>query len=80
MMRRPDDLVKVAAGSLIEIQSWCDVLRAAGIECRVVGDLATGPGTTRPDPVELWVHRADAEAAEAEMADRFHNSLDDARP
>jgi hypothetical protein len=48
---------------------------------RVVGDdLTAGLGTALPDSVELWVFRADAEAAEAEMAARFHNALDDTRP
>ena len=78
MTRHTDDLVKVAAGALIEVRAWADVLQGAGILYRVVGDdLTAGLGTALPESVELWVFRADAEAAEAEMATRFHNSLDD---
>jgi hypothetical protein len=44
----------------------------------VVGDDPTaGLATALPNSVELWVRRADAEAAEADMVDRFHNCLDD---
>ena len=81
MTQHSDDLVRVAAGALIEVRSWAEVLQGAGILYRVVGDDPTAvPGTAPPDSVELWVHSADADAAEAEMAARFHNSLDDARP
>jgi hypothetical protein len=79
MTQHSDDLVMVAAGGLIEVRAWADVLQGAGIMYRVVGDdLTAGLGTALPDSVELWVFRTDAEAAEAEMAARFHNSLDDA--
>jgi hypothetical protein len=45
MAADPNDLVRVAAGSSTEVQLWHDVLRAAGIESRVVGDdLAAGLG------------------------------------
>ena len=81
MTQHSDDLVMVAAGALIEVRAWADMLQGAGIMYRVVGDDPTVVlGTTLPDSVELWVHSADAEAAEAEMAARFHNSLDDTRP
>ncbi|WP_088256656.1 DUF2007 domain-containing protein [Fimbriiglobus ruber] len=61
-----NDIVDVASGSLIQVQSWHDLLRAAGIESRVVGDnLTAGLGTALPGSVELWVHRADATAAGA---------------
>jgi putative signal transducing protein len=81
MTQHSEDLVLVAAGSLVEIQAWGDVLLAEGILYRLVGDnLVAGLGTALPNSVELWVHRADAEAAETAMADRFHNSLDDTLP
>ena len=81
MTQHSDDLVMVAAGALIEVRVWADVLQGAGIMYRVVGDdLTTGLGTALPDSVELWVFRADAGAAEAELAARFHYSLDDNPP
>ena len=81
MTQHSDDLVRVAAGALLEVRGWAEVLQGAGIMYRLVGDDPTAlPGAAPPDSVELWVHSADADAAEAEMAARFHNSLDDARP
>jgi hypothetical protein len=69
MTHHSDDLVTVAAGALAQVQAWSDVLRAAGIESRVVGDnLTAGLGTAIPGSVELWVRRADAEASEAAIA------------
>jgi hypothetical protein len=66
MTADPNDLVRVTAGSLTQVQTWHDVLRAAEIESRVVGDnLTAGLGTALPGSVELWAHRADAEAAGA---------------
>lgn len=64
-----DDLVRVRAGSLTQIEYWHELLEAAGVESRVVGDaLLGGLGTAVPNSVELWIHRADAAAAEAAMA------------
>lgn len=63
------DPIRVKSGSLIQVQHWHDLLRAAGIESRVVGDnLTAGLGGAFPDSVELWVQRADARAAEAVLA------------
>ena len=63
------DPIRVKSGSLTQVRRWHDLLRAAGIESRVVGDnLAAGLGTALPDSVELWVQRADAGAAEAVIA------------
>lgn len=79
MTTHSGDLVKVAAGALIEVRAWAEVLQAAGIQYRLVGDNPTaGLGAALPESVELWVRRADAQAAATEMAARFHNSLDDA--
>jgi hypothetical protein len=81
MTRESGDLVMVAAGGLIEVRGWADVLQSAGILYRlVVADQPAVPGTAPPDSVMLWVQSADAEAAEVEIAARFHNSLDDTRP
>lgn len=64
MAADPNDLVRVTAGSLTQVQHWHDLLRTAGIESRVVGDnLTAGLGTALPGSVELWVHRADVGAA-----------------
>lgn len=65
MTQRSDDLVKVGAGELIQVQAWGDLLQTVGIGFRVVGDnLTAGLGSALPASIELWVHRADAAAAE----------------
>jgi hypothetical protein len=68
MARQSDNLVKVADGPGIEMWAWGVVLQTAGIRYRVVGDATTQLEADLPDPVELWVRRADAGPAEAEMA------------
>lgn len=81
MTQHSDELVMVAAGALLEVRVWAEVLQGAGIVYRVVGDDATPvPGTAPLDSVEIWVRSADADAAEAEIAARFHNSLNDIPP
>ena len=61
-----NDIVCVARGSLSQVQTGHDLLRAAGIESRVVGDnLTAGLGTALPGSIELWIHSADAKAAQA---------------
>ena len=61
----PDqDIVRVAAGTLVEMQALHDALEEAGVTGRVVGDeLSAGLGTTLPGSVELWVTGAEAERA-----------------
>ena len=79
----PNDLVCVRAGLLSQVQLWHDLLRAEGIECRVVGDnLTAGLGTALPGSVELWVHRADADAADAAIAGagRHHQREPESHP
>ena len=69
MTAEANDIVRVASGSLSEVETWHELLEAAGIESRVVGDnLAGGLGTALPGSVELWVRRTDAEAAQAALA------------
>jgi hypothetical protein len=64
MTTLPDDIVKVADGSLAEVEAWGVALRAAGIECRVVGDhLTAGFGSAIPGSAELWVHHLHAAIA-----------------
>ena len=66
MVAYANDIVCVARGSWSQVEFWHELLEAAGIESRVVGDnLTAGLGTALPGSVELWVHSADAEAAEA---------------
>ena len=64
-----NDLVLVRAGSSTQIQLCHARLQSVGIYSRVVGDNRTaGPGAAGPGSVELWVHRADAAAAEVAIA------------
>jgi hypothetical protein len=64
----PNDLVRVYTGSLTQVEYKHELLEAAGIDSRVVGDnLAAGLGTALLDSIELWVHSADAASAEAAM-------------
>lgn len=70
MTQHSDDLVKIATGQLVQVQAWGDVLQAARIVFRVVGDnLAAGLGTALPGSVELWVRRTDVAAAEAAITE-----------
>ncbi|HEV3439991.1 MAG TPA: hypothetical protein VG122_21670 [Gemmata sp.] len=63
-----NDIVCVASGSLIHVETWHELLATAGIESRVVGDnLAGGRGTALPNSVELCVHRVDAKVAQARI-------------
>ncbi|OWK47113.1 DUF2007 domain-containing protein [Fimbriiglobus ruber] len=69
MTHNPDDVVMVAAGTLIQVQLWQQALKEAGIDSRVVGgELTGGIGTAFPDSVELWAHRSDAEKATAAVS------------
>ncbi len=66
MTAEANDIVCVASGSLIQVEACHQLLQAAGIESRIVGDnLTAGLGTALPGSIELWVHRADERAAEA---------------
>lgn len=66
MSHDPADVVRVAAGPLVQVEIWQGLLREAGVVSQVVGaDLTAGLGTAIPGSVELWVHRSDATRAEA---------------
>jgi hypothetical protein len=86
MTAKPDDVVKIASGSLAEVESWGVTLRSAGIECRVVGEhLTAGYGSVLPGSVELWVHRGDADRAAdiltgSEPAPRHEHPASDPKP
>jgi hypothetical protein len=65
-MTDPNDVVRVAAGDMVVIELYKQGLAEAGIEGRVLGEaLDASFGTAIPQSVELWVHRSDAERAEA---------------
>ena len=75
MDHNTDDIVKVASGSLIEINELTEVLHEAGIVARVVGDdLTGGLGTLIPGSVELWVLATDAQRAEQIVAAERENA------
>ncbi|MBA4064139.1 MAG: hypothetical protein C0501_10585 [Isosphaera sp.] len=66
MTRDPDDVVRVYAGPLVEVEAYQQVLTEAGIESKVVGtDLGASFGSAIPDSIELWVHQGDLEKAVA---------------
>ena len=66
MIDDADEVVRVAAGPLVQVEMWQKVLKDAGIPSKVVGtDLSAGFGTALPDPIELWVRAADYDRAEA---------------
>ena len=68
MSSHADDVVKLASGTLVEVELWQVTLRDAGIECRVVGtELSAGLGSVLPASTELWVHRGDVEKATAAL-------------
>jgi hypothetical protein len=65
-MTDPNDVVRVAAGEMVVVELYKQALADAGIEGRVLGEaLMANFGTAIPRSVELWVHRSDAEKAEA---------------
>lgn len=73
MTPSPDDVVKVADGSLVQVELWKQTLTDAGIDAKVVGEqLSAGLGSALPDSVQLWVHRNDLSRAEAAI--RFAES------
>ncbi len=61
----PDEVVRlITASNYVQAHVWEQALRAAGIECRVVGDYLTASvGGVPGVPAEIWVHRNDLERA-----------------
>lgn len=60
------DVVRVASGSLVEVELWQGALTEAGVTSRVVGtELSAGFGSALPGSIELWVSREDLDKAEA---------------
>jgi hypothetical protein len=75
MRRDPDDrgpvgLVRVAMGSLAQVEGWQDAVGDAGIDSWVVTDHPVSKrGTARRGSAELWVRRAGVGAAAAAIRD-----------
>jgi hypothetical protein len=70
MSHDPNDVVRVAAGPMVQVEIWQGLLREAGIVSQVVGDaLITMVGTSIPGSIELWVHRSDEARALAVLKD-----------
>jgi hypothetical protein len=66
--RHSDEIVRLAtASSPQEAQFWRQTLKDDGIRCKVVGEYLGGFGIVPPGyaVAELWVHREDAERAQA---------------
>lgn len=62
----PNDVVRVASGSLVAIETYQQELSEVGVTSKVVGlDLEASLGTALLNSIELWVHRSDAERAAA---------------
>jgi Putative prokaryotic signal transducing protein len=79
MTPHEDDVVRVASGSLVEVELWQTALTEAGIESRVVGtELSAGLGSALPTSTELWVHSRDFDKATAAI--RFALEHRDDRP
>lgn len=83
MTEYSNDIVCLTSGSLVSVQGSHGLLRAAGIESRVVGDdLTAGLGAVIPGSVELWIRSADIEGAMAAIAgaDAHHRRESELQP
>ncbi len=59
-----DEVVRVASGTMPQVEVWHAALANEGIDGRVVGEeLDAGLGTVLADSVEVWVRRADYDRA-----------------
>lgn len=66
MTNDPNEVVKVFAGTLIEVEGYQRALADARVESRVVGTALTASfGSAIPGSIELWVHQSDFEKAVA---------------
>jgi hypothetical protein len=62
----PNEVVSVFRGTMVEAETFQQVLADAGIESKVVGEALTASfGSALRGSVELWVHQRDAEKAAA---------------
>jgi hypothetical protein len=70
MIDDADEVVRAAAGPMVQVEIWQKVLKDAGIPSKVVGtDLTASFGTALPGSVELWVRKGDFDRAEAALRD-----------
>jgi len=66
MSRDPQELVRIFAGPLVDVEMRHEALTEAGIISKVVGgNLTASLGTALTDSVELWIHLGDAVRADA---------------
>ena len=66
MVSPNDEVVKVASGTLVQVEIWHNALSDAGIFSQVVGDdLGGGLGSTLANSVQLYVRGGDEPAAVA---------------
>ncbi len=77
-----EEVVKLATGTMVQIEVWQQVLLDAGVKSHTVGnDLTAGIGTALVGgTVELWVKKADLAQAEAALkyaeAHRGHSPVE----
>jgi len=65
MSDQHDEVVRVASGDLVQIESYQQALADAGIEAKLAGDNLEGSfGTALPNSIELYVHEKDFARAE----------------
>lgn len=64
-----EEVVKLATGTMVQIEVWQQALLDAGVQSKVVGnDLTGGLGSAFPGGTnELWVRKADVPQAEAAL-------------
>jgi hypothetical protein len=62
MTGRFEDLVAVASGTAAQVAGWCKLLRVGKVRY-VTESSCVETADERPDHVELWVHKDDADRA-----------------
>jgi hypothetical protein len=66
-----DEIVRLATAPNPPVANiWAQALKEEGIRCKIVGDyLETGLGNIPGMRAEIWVHKEDAERAQAIISD-----------
>jgi hypothetical protein len=67
MFEPDEEIVRVATAPNPPVANiWAQALKEEGIRCKIVGDLlGTGLGNIPGLQAEIWVHKVDAEGAQA---------------